>query len=100
MSEVLVSNGSGSVNYTHQEDMEFYDGKVIDVKGCLIRTCSSRKYKSGENILFFYGFTKDLSLDDLHDFFWNELCVIDDISLLHNGQGRTIFRLRTEAWQL
>lgn len=35
--------------------------------------------------------------DDLHDFFWAKLCVIDDIILHLNGQGEVVFRLRAEA---
>ena len=35
-------------------------------------------------------------MDDLHDFFWAELCVIDDIDLM-NGQGKVFFRLREDV---
>jgi len=95
---VSINNGSGTVTFKDVKDAAAWDGKVIKIGDCSIRTCLSKHLEAcEENELRMYGITKDVSADDLHDFFLKEFCVIDDVSIQWNGQGKIVFRRREDA---
>jgi len=98
LEDVRISNGSGVVTFKNQKDAEDYGGKDIEVDDCVIRTCirKDQTRTHSKNVLYMRSIPKTVSLDDLHDFFWSELCVIDDIGLM-NGQGKVFFRQREDV---
>jgi len=95
---VSTQNGSGSVIFKNTEDAAAWDGKVIQVDDCCIRTWIPRNCRAGdgENELKMSGISINVSKDDLYDFFWRKSCIVDNISL-QNGHGKIIFRLREAA---
>jgi len=75
-----------------------WDGKVIKIGNCSIRACFSKQLGAcEENELRMHGITKTVSVDDLHNFFLNEFCVIDDVSIHQSGRGKITFRRREDA---
>ena len=96
--DIRIYNGSGVLTFKNLKDAEDYGGKEIEVEDCVIRTCIRKNptLAHSRNVLYMRRIPKTVSLDDLHDFFWRELCVIDDIDLM-NGQGKVFFRLREDV---
>jgi len=101
MSRVSINNngGSGTIIFKNVKDAVAWDGKVIKIGNCSIRTCLSKQLGAcEENELRMHGITKTVSVDDLHNFFLNEFCVIDDVSIHQsNGRGKITFRRREDA---
>ena len=57
---------------------------------------NSRKGFVRQTDLQLTGVPKNISVDDLHDFFWRELVVIDNLKL-NDGAGYVVFRLKQDA---
>eukprot|EP00092_Neocalanus_flemingeri_P100034 GFUD01127703.1.p1 GENE.GFUD01127703.1~~GFUD01127703.1.p1 ORF type:complete len:315 (-),score=69.75 GFUD01127703.1:111-1055(-) len=103
--QASISNGSGFVIFKNVMESEAWYRKVIQIRDCSIQICHAKVYSEcvGEkNILKMRGnaknvFAKNVSLDDLHNFFWKERCVIDEIDITSNSCGFVHFRLREDA---
>jgi len=95
--KVSIKDGSGFVIFKNVKDAAAWNGKVIEIGDCCINIGRGFDSGGGENELRMSGISKTFNIDDLYDFFWKKLCVIDDISLLLNGTGKITFRLREDA---
>ena len=97
--DVRISNGCGSVTFLNEEEACSWNGSVANINDCLIKMWlkNSRKgvVRRSEQLQL-KCVPKNISVDDLHDFFWRELVVIDNLKI-NDGVGYVVFRLKQDA---
>eukprot|EP00092_Neocalanus_flemingeri_P025434 GFUD01027574.1.p1 GENE.GFUD01027574.1~~GFUD01027574.1.p1 ORF type:complete len:340 (+),score=63.18 GFUD01027574.1:662-1681(+) len=94
--KVSISNGLGFVLFKNREDSVAWTGKVIQIEECSIKMRKPKVYHES-NVLRINGLGLHIRYNDLHDFFRNEGCIVDDISLASSSLGFVTFRSMEDA---